>query len=197
MATTRSARLLTAALLALTAGACDDITGLDDSIIIENESGVTITHVYIRDCDATDWGSDRLGSDEVISPNDSRGFDEGEGCYDLRAVFLAGGAIEEHNVELTGDEQFFWTIDSPSGTIIVDNNATTSVHFLYLARCTDATWGPDVLGDGATIAPGREHDINVLTGCWDLRAEFSDESFAEEFGIDIVDGEQFTWELID
>lgn len=191
----RSVLLLTV-FLGIAGTACEDLTGLGDAIVLENESGVTITQVFIRDCDSSSWGSDRLGPEEVIAPGESRGFDVGEGCYDLRADFLTGGQAEEHGVEVAADGQFVWTIDSSSGTIVVENGATVAVHFLYLAQCTDEGWGADLLG-AATMSPGSERSFGVLTGCRDIRAEFSDASFAEEFGIDIGAGDEFTWELVD
>ena len=196
MTSRRPALLLASAILALAGTACEDLTGLGDDIIIENESGVSITQVFIRDCDSSNWGSDRLGAEEVIAPNESRGFNVGEGCYDLRADFLSGGQAIENDVDVAADQQFVWTIDSPSGTIVVENNATVSVHFFYLAQCTDGGWGEDELGT-ATIAPGAGRSFPVLTGCWDRRAVFSDASSAEEADVVIGDDEEFTWELTD
>lgn len=194
--TARRIPLLAAGALALLTTACDDITGLGEGILVENESGVSITQVFIRDCDSSSWGNDRLGAEEVIAPNDSREFDVGDGCYDLRAIFLTGGATERHDVEVIDGEQFVWTIDNPSATIIVDNDATAAVHFLYFAECSDEEWGDDELGT-QTIAPGAQRSFDVIAGCWDMRAEFSDESFAEDFGIDLDQDEEFTWQLVD
>jgi hypothetical protein len=193
----RRAPLLAAAVLAFAGTACDDITGLDEGILLENETGVSITQVFIRDCESSNWGNDRLGAEEVISPNDSREFDVGDGCFDMRAVFLTGGATEEHDVEIDEGDQFVWRIDNPSATIIVDNDATAPVHFLYFAQCTDDEWGDPELDDSETIAPGASRHFSVIAGCWDLRAEFSDASFAEDFGISLAEDEEFTWQLVD
>ena len=85
---------------------------------------------------------------------------------------------------------------SDDGTIIVQNNASAAVHELYLADCEDETWGADRLGS-ETIAPGNDREFRVDAGCYDLYAEFSDGSFAEDLGVGVDEGEEFTWELID
>lgn len=81
-------------------------------------------------------------------------------------------------------------------TIVVENNASVTVFYLYISECDDNEWGSDELGN-ETIAPGEEEEFDVDPGCWDLRAEFSDETFAEDYGIDLDEGDEFTWELVD
>ncbi|HUF13505.1 MAG TPA: hypothetical protein VMN78_10425 [Longimicrobiales bacterium] len=86
---------------------------------------------------------------------------------------------------------------SDDATIIVQNNATASVEFLFIADCQSGSWGDDRLGSNETIAPGNDREFRVESGCWDLRAEFLDDSFADEFGVGLDDGDEFIWELID
>jgi hypothetical protein len=81
-------------------------------------------------------------------------------------------------------------------TIVVENNASVTVFYMYISECTDDDWGEDELGS-ETIAPGEEEEFDVDAGCWDLRAEFSDDTFAEDFGIELDEGDEFTWELVD
>ena len=85
---------------------------------------------------------------------------------------------------------------SDDATIIVQNNASVSASQIFIADCEDETWGADRLGS-ETIAPGADREFGVEPGCYDLRATFSDLTFAEDFGIDIDEGEEFTWELVD
>ena len=82
-------------------------------------------------------------------------------------------------------------------TIIVENNASVSVREIYISECEDDTWGDDRLGPTETISPGNDRAFGVDAGCYDLRAEFLDDTFAEDFGIDLDDGDEFTWELVD
>lgn len=82
-------------------------------------------------------------------------------------------------------------------TIIVENNASVSVREIYISDCGDDTWGNDELGANETIAPGNDREFGVDAGCYDLRAEFLDDTFAQDFDIDLDDGDEFTWELVD
>ena len=86
---------------------------------------------------------------------------------------------------------------SDDATIIVENNASVSVFFVFISECSDSDWGDDQLGADETISPGEDREFDVDAGCWDLRAEFSDDTFAEDFGIELDEGDEFTWELVD
>ena len=86
---------------------------------------------------------------------------------------------------------------SGDATIIVQNNSSASVRELYIAECDAEVWGSDRLGTEETIAPGNDREFGVDAGCWDLRARFLDSSFAEEFGVQVEDGGEFIWELVD
>ena len=86
---------------------------------------------------------------------------------------------------------------SDEATIIVENNASVAVFYMYISECSDETWGDDELGASETIEPGEDREFGVDAGCWDLRAEFSDDTFAEDYGIELDEGDEFTWELVD
>lgn len=107
----------------------------------------------------------------------------------LGALAVAGAVIG-----LSGCDDITGSDDA---TIIVENNASVSVFRLFISECEDDTWGNDELATNETISPGDDRDFDVDPGCWDLRAEFSDATFAEDYGIDLDEGDEFTWELID
>ncbi len=55
---------------------------------ITNDTQSTIEFVFISPPSTDRWGDDWLGSDEVISPGDSRHFSITEGCMeDIKVVF--------------------------------------------------------------------------------------------------------------
>lgn len=88
-------------------------------------------------------------------------------------------------------------IGSGDATIIVQNNASASVRELYISECDDESWGGDELGTEETIAPGADREFDVEAGCYDLLAIFIDDTEAEDFAIELDEGDEFTWELID
>lgn len=86
---------------------------------------------------------------------------------------------------------------SNDATITVENNASVSVWRIYIAECDHSTWGDDRLGSDETIRPGNERRFRIDDGCWDMRAEFTDRTFAQDFGVRLDEGDNFTWELVD
>lgn len=106
-----------------------------------------------------------------------------------------GGLALGAALTLTGCDDIAGTFDD--ATIIVENNASVSVLRFYISECGDGTWGDDELRSNETISPGRVRRFGVREGCHDMRAEFSDASFAQEFDVYLDDGDEFTWELVD
>lgn len=108
---------------------------------------------------------------------------------------IGGLALALSVATFTGCDEI--TGNGDEATIIVENNTSVSVFYMYISECGDDEWGNDELGSSETISPGEDREFDVEAGCWDLRAEFSDETFAEDFGIDLDEGDEFTWELVD
>ncbi|HEX6590181.1 MAG TPA: hypothetical protein VF039_14340 [Longimicrobiales bacterium] len=82
-------------------------------------------------------------------------------------------------------------------TLIVENKATVSASHIYISDCGNETWGDDWLGPNETIPPGGDRAFEVDAGCYDLRARFLDGTYAQSFEINLEDGDEFTWELVD
>lgn len=87
-------RALVGILLLLTLAGCgDSSTGpgpqtnscTGTCLVVENAStDLTIDEVLFTTCEASSWGSDRLGSDQ-LDPGGSRGWQVTAGCWDIRA----------------------------------------------------------------------------------------------------------------
>ncbi len=83
------------------------VTGLV-SIEISNQSGVTITDVYVSPTESTEWGENWL---ETVIPAGATGSVSGipQGRYDIKAADSTGAAIEiAYNVALSGPTT--WTV---------------------------------------------------------------------------------------
>jgi len=84
-------------------------TGGGATVEVVNDSDMTICYVFISPSEATEWGDDWLGSEEVIAPGESRVFEMEPDIYDLLLQDCDGNDIEvlwEQN--LTGDQ--VWTV---------------------------------------------------------------------------------------
>ncbi len=79
------------------------LLGMGGTVVLHNNTGQTICFVYISPADSDTWGSDRLGTTEVISPGWFRVFVVPAGFYDLRADDCSHNELEvQWNVEIRG-----------------------------------------------------------------------------------------------
>jgi pimeloyl-ACP methyl ester carboxylesterase len=68
-----------------------------------NDTGTDVCYVLISSVENEDWGEDWLGSDEVLSPGDSRTFQVPVGTYDLAAADCEKNFLtEQHAVDISG-----------------------------------------------------------------------------------------------
>jgi hypothetical protein len=84
-------------------------------LVLINRAEVPVRYVYLSPCGAGDWGPDRLDTDEVLMPGQSRAFALAPGCWDARAVFRDGRDAEERGVAMTTQSQRTWTVMEPEG----------------------------------------------------------------------------------
>jgi len=74
-----------------------------------------VFHVFATRCEDGNWGSDRLGSNEVISPGQRRTLNlyDGTGpcCFDLRARFKNGAKRDFMKVDVC--RLTHWTVTNP------------------------------------------------------------------------------------
>ena len=82
------------------------------SITLYNESGFTVTHVYISDCDTDDWEDDLLGPTEVLSPGESVAVALDTGCWDLMAQLDNGRTLETYSVGVGPYDEVEWVISN-------------------------------------------------------------------------------------
>ena len=85
----------------------------DAVLVLINRADVPVRYVYLSPCQSGAWGPDRLASDEVVMPWQSRSFALEPGCWDARAVFRDGREAEERGVTLTRQSQQTWTVVEP------------------------------------------------------------------------------------
>ncbi|MBL9021315.1 MAG: hypothetical protein JNL21_03915 [Myxococcales bacterium] len=80
-------------------------------------------------------------------------------------------------------------------TILVANNSSYTICYLYAAPCSSSTWGPDQLGS-STLPSGYTIEFSeVPPGCYDFRAESCDSMYWESLGNYIAAGDYYTLTL--
>lgn len=87
---------------------------------------------------------------------------------------------------------------SSSHTLIVQNNSSTSVWYLYVSPTEDSSWGSDVLGS-STIPSGSSytHTVSNCDRSYDLRAEDSGSGYWESWDVSMSCGGTTEWSLTD
>jgi len=79
------------------------------TITVNNVSvSENICFVRISSSSASSWGDDELGSSEIISPGDSRSFNEFEGLVDLKIEGCDGTITQNFEIRLDEDLSFDW-----------------------------------------------------------------------------------------
>ena len=68
---------------------------------LENDSGEKVCYAYIAPSQAENWGQDRLGSEESVSPGERREFQFASGSYDVLLADCDGKTLlEQYNLDL-------------------------------------------------------------------------------------------------
>jgi hypothetical protein len=148
------------------------------NIDITNRGAATVCYVYVSSCSQDSWGDDILGRDTLPSGGTATVRVAG-GCWDLRAEDCDHSVVAvRRNVEV--DSGTAWAIGGGAAagagnvaTLTVRNRTDGTVCYVFVSECDSDSWGRDVL-DEAVLAPGRDANVPVALGCWDLKAEDCD-----------------------
>jgi hypothetical protein len=77
-------------------------------------------------------------------------------------------------------------------SLIVVNNSTEEVAYLYVSPQQSDNWGADVLGTENTIEPGQSFTLRVPPGTYDLMVEnFDHEEVGRNMGVTIAEDLQW------
>lgn len=95
--------LLGAVIATVAAGAAFAQDGHDRRVMVHNNTGVTLTHLYSTNSGQADWGGDILGAG-VIGDGEAVmvDFDDGTGAclFDVRARFADGDVVEQYRINV-------------------------------------------------------------------------------------------------
>ena len=89
----------------------DDEEPVVGTIVVQNHMGMNLNEVYIKTCDLTAWGSNRLEAGEFIEATFSRSWETAPGCYDVRAVTHTGVARQFFDATLNAGQTRVFRIE--------------------------------------------------------------------------------------
>ena len=83
-----------------------------------------------------------------------------------------------------------------AATVILTNESSHTIVFLYASACEEDTWSDDLLPEDV-LEPGSGAEITLDAGCWDLRAVTDAEHELEHYGVEVEDGGEYEWAISD
>lgn len=171
-------------------GSGDGFASLD----IVNDSSDTVCYVYVSPSDATEWGDDQLGSENIIASGETFTLNDiPAGNYDLRADDCDGNSLIQEFGILMEAGPYTWTLSDIGVTFTIVNNSSADICWIYLSPSEDDEWGPDQLGDTNILAAGSSWDITgIEPGTYDLRVEACDDGELEDYGLDVSGDFEYT-----
>ena len=166
---------------------------------LDNQSGEAIYYLFYSECEADNWGEDRLGSEQVIAEGELHRERFNPGCWDFKSELQSGEVVEEYGVELLAGESFSWDIEEqvrPEGESVLNvyNYSEEAIFYLYYSDCESSGWGQDRLG-ADVVAAGESYRFVLWPGCWDMRAESASGEQIEQYGIELKNGQVDTWDI--
>jgi hypothetical protein len=172
------------------------------TVTMVNQSSSPVCYVLISPSTSQFWGSDWLGSSEIIDVGDSRDFAIPPGQqYDLQALDCNQNPLQQDYQIMVTEQGITWTVTgnvttpTPQGqggppTVRLVNQGSVAVCFVYMSPSTQSTWGPNWMGASETVQSGASRDFSVPVGeQYDFRADDCDHNtLSTEFGNDITTG---------
>ena len=83
-----------------------------------------------------------------------------------------------------------------TASVVLSNESSTTIAFVYASACDEDTWGDDLLPSDI-LEPASSATITVSAGCWDFKAVTTEGQEMEHFGITLDDGDEIDWTVTD
>ena len=166
---------------------------------LDNQSGEAIYYLYYSECEADNWGEDRLDADQVIAEGELHRESFNPGCWDFKSESQSGEIVEEYAIELLLGETFSWNIEEPvrpegEAVLNVYNYSEEAIFYFYYSDCESSGWGQDRLG-ADVVSAGESYRFSLWPGCWDMRAESASGEQIEQYGIELKNGQVDSWDI--
>ena len=164
-------------------------------VTVVNRSPDEICYVLISSSDDDSWGDDWLGDNDTIMPGDTQVFSMDSGTYDVRVESCDEAAMATA-WEISRDTTVTAGASGADVRLMVSNESSTEVCYVYISPTTGDDWGDDWMGERENLQPGKLRLFYVEPDTYDLQAEDCDgEVLTEEYEVDLT--EDLTWTLND
>ena len=178
------------------------------TVTMINQSSSPVCYVLIGPSTNQYWGSDWLGSSEIIEAGGSRDFAVPPGQqYDFQALDCNENPLQQDSQIMVTEQGFTWMVtgtytapptpdQSGPPTVRLQNVGSVPVCSVNMSPSTQSTWGPNWLGSSETIQPGASREFSVPAGeNYDLRADdCGGNTLAEVYRISIT-STIYTWSV--
>jgi eukaryotic-like serine/threonine-protein kinase len=164
-------------------------------VTVANNSPDEICYVQISDVDQDEWGENWLAGDETILSGMQRPFDLPEGAYDMR-MQRCDTATMATFWRVYQDTSLEVGAAGATARLLVENDASVDVCFLYVSPTTADDWGQDWLGELEVLKVDNTRVVYVRPGDYDLQFMDCDNIvLAEAYGVSLR--QDRTWTITD
>ncbi len=167
---------------------------------VTNNSSYTITQLYVSPSTDTIWGLNCLENYTIEPGANHRLSGILPGVYDMKASENSGRTTTRMGVTFEIGETVSWVVtdDDFSGAarLVVVNNSSYTIGYLFVSPSSDSTWGSNQLGT-FVISPGDSFTIeNIPDGIYDFLAVTLDDQLEAGRSMVVMEsGAITTWTL--
>lgn len=164
---------------------------------VVNETSIPICYLYVAPSTSDEWGDNQLQPGNMIDGGSTFTLtDIPPDTYDLLAQDCSSnGVAQEFGVEFTADG-ITWTLSSNTVELVLVNESSVTLCYLYVSPSTSDDWGPDQFGDDTIVDPGGTFTLTgIEPGQYDMLVESCDGQSLEEYGLDL--SQNFTYTITD
>ena len=149
------------------------------TLAVRNASNTSIFWVRFSPTTDQQWGEDRLGFGETISPGETYRWSVPPGDYNVKIEFSDGrklDSLETYTVVASAESTCVVSdgggTAAAQGTLTVVNESKRSVFRVRFSLTTESNWGVDQLGSAEVISAGDRRSWSVPPGAYHVKIEF-------------------------
>jgi hypothetical protein len=164
---------------------------------VVNETNIQVCYLYVAPSTSEEWGDNQLQPGNTINGGSTFTLtDIPPGTYDLLAQDCQNnGVAQEFGVEFTADG-ITWTLSADTVELVLVNNSSVTICYLYVSPSDSDNWGPDQFGEDTVLEPGATFTLTgVEPGQYDMYVESCEGHTLEEYGLDLT--QDFTYTVND